>query len=370
MSMSLDLSLYGNDVVVWALALGVAVVVFVGLYAMRAAIARRVRSAARAQSAFATVGLGLFERTWLPIILVAALFAGSYFLVLPEALRRVTSLVIVLALAVQGAIWGSHVVKNLISYALSKDPAGASALNVLNIIARTAVWAVAVLLMLDNLGINVTALVAGLGISGIAVALAAQNILSDLFSSLSIVIDRPFEVGDFVIFDDYMGTVERIGLKTTRLRSLSGEQIVCSNSDLLSTRIRNYKRMAERRVLFTLGVVYGTTPDQLERIPRIIREAVEANPKTRFDRAHFKSYGDSSLDFETVYYVTDPDYNVYMDIQQAINLALYQRFEAEGVEFAFPTRTIFLHGGAIEQRSAPRRRSDRRSAAPSTERAE
>ena len=173
-----------------------------------------------------------------------------------------------------------------------------------------------------------------------------------------------------MIFDDYMGTVERIGLKTTRLRSLSGEQIVCSNSDLLSTRIRNYKRMAERRRLFTLGVVYGTTPDQLERIPRIIREAVEANPKTRFDRAHFKSYGDSSLDFETVYYVTDPDYNVYMDIQQAINLALYQRFEAEGVEFAFPTRTIFLHGGAIEQRSAPRRRSDRRSAAPSTERAE
>jgi len=200
----------------------------------------------------------------------------------------------------------------------------------------------ALLLALDNLGVNITALVAGMGIGGIAVALAAQNILGDLFASISIVLDKPFVINDFIIVGDYMGSVEHIGVKTTRIRSLSGEQIVFSNTDLLNSRVRNFKRMVERRVVFSFGVVYGTPAEKLEAIPGIVRGIIEAIDGTRFDRAHFAKYGDSSLDFEVVYFVVTGDYNVYMDIQQAINLAIYRSFEDEGLGFAFPTQTIFL----------------------------
>ncbi|HEV7226556.1 MAG TPA: mechanosensitive ion channel family protein, partial [Pirellulales bacterium] len=188
-----------------------------------------------------------------------------------------------------------------------------------------------------------SALVAGLGVGGIAIALAAQNVLGDLFASLSIVLDRPFILGDFIAVGDFSGAVEHIGLKTTRLRSLSGEQLVFSNADLLQSRIRNYKRMYERRIQFTFGVAYGTSRDQLTAIPGMIREAIAAHEKTRFDRAHFKSFGDSALIFEAVYYVLSPDYNLYMDIQQAINLTLLQGFAAAGIDFAFPTQTIYVH---------------------------
>ncbi|MDH5536172.1 MAG: mechanosensitive ion channel family protein, partial [Betaproteobacteria bacterium] len=169
-----------------------------------------------------------------------------------------------------------------------------------------------------------------------------QNILGDLFASLSIVLDKPFVVGDFVVSDGWRGNVERVGIKTTYIRSLDGEQIVISNAELLKLRIHNYKRMQERRILFGFGVVYQTAAEQLERIPQMVREIVEAQPKTRFDRAHFQKYGDSSLDFEVVYFVLDPAYGVYMDTQQAINLELFRIFAREGIEFAYPTRTLYM----------------------------
>lgn len=347
----MNVMLYGNSVTVWLLAAGVAMATFAGLYIVRGLVARRLRSALAGDDGPGVIHatLGIVGETWLPIILVAALYAGSYFLTLPAALRSLMATVIVIALLLQGAIWGSHVVRNLVALATrrrtAQDPAQATAFGMVNMVARAAIWSLALLLILDNLGINITALVAGLGIGGVAVALAAQNILGDLFSSLSILLDKPFEVGDFMVFGEHAGTVERIGLKTTRIRSLSGEQVICSNSDLLNTRIRNYKRMAERRALFTIGIVYGTPSDKVEMMPRLIREIIEAQPDARFDRAHFKSYGDFSLDFETVYFVLRPDYNLFMDVQQAINLALYRRFEEEGIEFAFPTRTIHLSPG-------------------------
>jgi small-conductance mechanosensitive channel len=176
----------------------------------------------------------------------------------------------------------------------------------------------------------------------VAVALSVQNILGDLFASLSIILDKPFVIGDFLIIDDYMGSVEYVGLKTTRVRSLSGEQLIFSNSDLLKSRIRNYGRMFERRVVFSIGVTYDTSREKLRRIPGIIREAIEAEDKTRFDRSHFMNYGDYSLQFETVYYVLSADYNSYMDIQQAIYFAIHEAFEQEGIEFAYPTQTLFV----------------------------
>jgi small-conductance mechanosensitive channel len=219
-------------------------------------------------------------------------------------------------------------------------------------VGRLVLWAVVLLLVLDNLGVDVTALVAGLGVGGIAVALAVQNILGDLFASLSIVLDKPFTIGDFLIIDDYLGSVEHIGLKTTRMRSLSGEQLVFSNTDLLKSRIKNYGRMFERRVIFDIGVTYQTPREKLQMIPDIIRSAIEAQEPVRFDRSHFRAYGDFSLSFETVYYVLKPDYNLYMDIQQAINLHIHARFEAEGIEFAYPTQTLFVEKSGARQQVA------------------
>jgi small-conductance mechanosensitive channel len=169
-----------------------------------------------------------------------------------------------------------------------------------------------------------------------------QNILGDLFASLSIIMDKPFVIGDFIVVDDYMGTVEHVGIKTTRLRSLSGEQVIFSNGDLLKSRLRNYKRMRERRALFGFGVLYQTATETLKRIPFLIQKIIEAQPMARFERAHFKGFGDSSLDFEVVYWMLDPDFNKYMDTQQAINLALMQALAAEGVSFAFPSRSLYF----------------------------
>jgi small-conductance mechanosensitive channel len=201
---------------------------------------------------------------------------------------------------------------------------------------RLTLWVVVLLLALDNLGVNVTALVAGLGIGGIAVALATQNILSDAFASLSIVLDRPFVVGDFIVVDSLMGRVEHIGLKTTRVRSPSGEEIIFANSELLKSRIRNYRGSYERRVVFSVGVTYETPHAKLARIPTNIREIIEAQEHARFERAHFAKLAESALIFEVVYYVLSSDETLFMDIQHAINLALYVRFQKDGVEFATP----------------------------------
>jgi small-conductance mechanosensitive channel len=204
-------------------------------------------------------------------------------------------------------------------------------------------WAVAILMVLGNLGVNVTSLIAGLGIGGIAIALALQNILSDLFSSFAIYLDKPFEVGDFVTIGANSGTVERIGIKTTRLRALQGEEIVISNQELTATRIQNFKKMHERRISFSFGVVYDTAAEKVRTIPDLVADIFSPlNGKARFERAHFKNLADSALEFEVVYYVPSRDFTDYMNLQQEINLALLERFEKEKISFAYPTQTIHL----------------------------
>ncbi len=208
---------------------------------------------------------------------------------------------------------------------------------------KVIVWALAIIMFLDNMGFKISAIIAGLGIGGVAIALAAQAILGDLFSYFSILFDRPFEIGDFIILDDYLGTIEHIGIKTTRIRSLGGEQVILSNTDLTSSRVRNYKRMKKRRVVFKLGVTYQTSLEQLKVMPGVIEKVIKAVKDTTFDRAHFFSYGDFSLVFEVVYYAMSRDYNIYMDIQQEINFAIKKEFEARGIEFAYPTQTLYLN---------------------------
>jgi len=224
------------------------------------------------------------------------------------------------------------------------EPAAAGTLMGLRWLLLLVAYVLILLLALQNMGVDVTSLIAGLGIGGIAVALALQNILGDLFASLTIALDKPFVVGDFIVVGSEMGTVEHVGLKTTRVRSLSGEQLVFGNADLLASRVRNYKRMSERRVVIGFGVVYATPPETLEAINAIVRSAVEAQPNVRFDRCHMFRFGASSQDFEAVYYISSPDYNAHMDTQQAVHLAIARAFREKGIEFAFPTQTLYLAG--------------------------
>jgi small-conductance mechanosensitive channel len=222
------------------------------------------------------------------------------------------------------------------------DIALEKSLQGITVVIRIIVWAGALVFFLDNLGFKVSAVIAGLGIGGVAVALAAQAILKDLFSYFCILFDHPFKVGDFIIVGDFMGIIEHIGIKSTRIRSLGGEMLVFSNSDLTDSRLRNYKLMERRRVVFKIGVVYQTPLSQLQEIPKIIKNIITGTKEAVFDRAHFFSYGDFSLIFEVVYYVLGGDYNKYMDVQQQINFAIKEEFEKRKIEFAYPTQTIYL----------------------------
>ena len=337
----------GNPLYLWAAALGallVAVLIASILLRIGKRLLRRLADHTQTRIDDALVEMIGATRLWL--ISLALAYPAAQMLTLGGALRHAIYDVTVIAFFVQFGLWAARLLHTWIANARQRardhDPAALSSFGAISFIARAALWSVVALLVLDNLGINVSALVAGLGIGGIAIGLALQNILGDLFASLSIVLDKPFAVGDFIIIDNYMGTVENIGVKTTRLRSLDGELLVFSNGDLTKSRLRNYKQMARRRVLFGFGVRYDTTAEQLEAIPGMVREIIEGLPDTKFDRAHFKAFGASSLDFEVVFWMLKPDYNLYMDAQQAINLALFRRFADNGIGFAFPSQSIYF----------------------------
>lgn len=340
----------GNSFDRWLYALCASVVIFLVLELLFVMLKRHLGSLSQKTSTVADdLIVAALESTKGFVLLVAAIWGGAQFVDLGTA-DTYLDFALLSVVVLQLAIWANRMVSAYIIFYTDtrreENPAAVSVMQGVSFLVRLLIWSIALLLVIDNLGYDVTALVAGLGISGIAVALALQNILGDLFASLSIVLDKPFVIGDFIIVGDLMGVVEKIGLKTTRVRSLSGEQLIFSNSDLLNSRVRNFKRMQERRVAFGFGVLYQTTPDQIEAIPPMIREIVESMENTRFDRAHFKGFGDSSYDFEVVYYVLSADYAIYMDIQQAINLAIVRGFDERGVEFAYPTRTLFVHNEA------------------------
>jgi small-conductance mechanosensitive channel len=355
----LEYTVLGNPLMTWLVAAGIAVAV-VGLLLVttRLVMHRLGAVATRTTNRLDDLLVEVLAhgKTWL--LLLLGVYAGAQVLSLPDALVHGLRSATIIGVLVQAGIWVglsiNFYVQGYRQRLLQKDPGGVTTLGALGLFGKIVVWVVVLLLALDNLGINVTALIAGLGVGGIAVALAVQNILGDLLASLSIVLDKPFVVGDFIVIDEHLGSVEYVGLKTTRLRSLSGEQLVFSNSDLLNSRIRNYGRMFQRRVVFAIGITYETPRDKLEAIPGILRAAVERQDDTRFDRAHFKAYGDFALQFEIVYYVLVPDYNRYMDIQQAINFYLLEQFEQQGIEFAYPTRTLWLKDAAGPDRSGNR----------------
>jgi small-conductance mechanosensitive channel len=345
-----------NDRWQWILAATIALL----LLLFTASVRRWIRSRHRALVATAHVELTevpfeVASKTSGAFLLALSLLGALSMLTLPPALWRGAKTAFTVVGFLQLGVWGSAAIQAWVAVrrksAATTDRGAIGSLGIVGFLLRLVVWSLIVLLTLDNLGINITALVAGLGIGGIAVALALQNVLGDLFASLSITLDRPFVIGDFIVVGEFMGAVEQIGIKSTRLRSLGGEQIIISNADLLGSRVRNYGRMVERRVVFTLGVTYETPREKLKAIPRLLRESIECQEDTRFDRCHFSKYGDFALEFESVYYVLSPDYTRYMDLQQAVYFDIHTAFEREQIEFAYPTQKLWLARTAAPARA-------------------
>jgi small-conductance mechanosensitive channel len=347
----------GNTLTVWLSALAVALGVYLLLTLLARWGARRLKTLAEEhpkrvpESAATWLGLtaGVFERFSLTFRVVSAVYAGSHLLSLPGIAQTVLWALFVIVVTAQAAVWVTYYIEAYLKLYMERrrgrlDADDRTTIRWVTTIAKGLVWIIAVLVICENLGVDVTALAAAAGIGGIAVALAVQNVMADFLASFSIVMDKPFVIGDFVVVNGAEGTVEAIGLKTTRIRSLSGEQIVFSNSTLLGSRLHNYGRMRERRVPFSFGVVHQTPADKLAAIPEMVREIIQKQERARFDRVHFKEYGDSSLDFEVVYFIESPDYRLYMDTKQEVNLGIFKRFEEEGIEFAYPTRTLYLEG--------------------------
>ena len=290
--------------------------------------------------------VGVLEKRGVPLLYLGAFYVGLKRLALSPLVLKLTNLGFGLVLAYLAVrLLSLMLEKALATYNRKKggpQEQSPQAMKGLMGLARLVLWSLALLILLDNIGIRISALVAGLGIGGLAVAFAAQKILGDLFSYFSIFFDRPFEIGDFVVIDNFSGTVEHIGIKSTRIRSLSGEQLIFANADLTSSRLRNYKRMANRRVVFRFGLVYDTDIDKLERVPKLVEEIVKGISGATFERAHFASFGDYSLIFEVVYNVEGSDYLQYMEIQQRINLALMKALRREGLELAYPTQRVIM----------------------------
>jgi small-conductance mechanosensitive channel len=353
-----DLTLYHNPIYNWLVAIAIAGGIYLVVRLGKAIALRRLRQLAKKTvTDWDDLILELIERIHGLFLLIMALYAGSLILKLPSSLSNFFKKGIFVIILFQFALIGSQAIRFFIEryrrQKLESHAAAVTTLSSVGFVLKILLWFVLLLVALDTYGVNVTALVAGLGISGIAVALAVQNVLGDLFASFSIVLDKPFVIGDFIIVGDFMGTVEYVGLKTTRIRSLSGEQLVFSNGDLLGSRIRNFKRMFERRVVFTIGVLYQTPYAHLTEIPKMIQKIIESQSQVRFDRAHFKEYGAYSLNFEIVYWIQNPDYNVYMDIQQAINLSIFRQFQEKGIEFAYPTQTLFVQNELSSEFNSP-----------------
>ena len=287
----------------------------------------------------------IIRRTRTLFMATLAAFAVTHVLAPPGPLRAAIDFVFTISFAIQGAIWLREVILAVVERRAeaSDDPAGfTSALGIIRVLVNVAVWALAIILILDNLGVNVTALVAGLGIGGIAIGLAAQGIFSDLFAALAILFDRPFKVGEVIQFGTQTGTVEAIGLKTVRIRLLSGEQLVVGNTQLLAQEISNLKRIESRRVVMLFGVTYQTPPEMMERLSGEVKALVEAVPDARFDRCFFTGFGASSLDFELVFHVDLPELPAMLAARHAIGIGLMRRFAELGVEFAYPTQTSFM----------------------------
>lgn len=340
---------FGNSLADWIAASLVAAAVWIGLSIVRRVILSRYQR-------YSTAGhptpvrliFYLLGNTRQFFVLALALFAGQEELTFPLKIERAVDNVVVVLLLLQIGLWTARSLKfylQIKEMERGPDRSFAGSLEIINFVAHLLIWSLLTLVALENLGINITALLAGLGVGGVAVALALQSVLGDLFASLSIALDKPFVVGDRLVIDAFAGTVERIGIKSTRMRSDTGEQIVLSNADILKSRVRNFGRAPEQRALATIRVDYSTAVDKLQAIPKLLEGIVREHENVRFERCHLTALGDSSLQFELSYFVQQPKLNPLLDLQQAVNFRIIDEFHRLGVGFAYPTQRVVVDRG-------------------------
>lgn len=338
-------TLAGNAPSAWFTA-GAIFAALTGIMAVSRYVAAKYFSAlaARTQTRLDDILLLLVRKINLVIVALVAAFLAQKALDAPEKLVQILRIAAVSSVFLQIAFWGNAVISFFVAESVQKADSGVnvSARRAIALLGRVLLWLLVFALLLENLGVKLTPLLAGIGIGGVAIALALQNILGDLFCYIAIILDKPFVAGDFLVVDNLMGIVERIGLRTTRLRSLSGELLIFANHDLVGSRVHNYKTLRERRVVMKIGVTYETPLEKLRDIPRMVRDIFAGIGEARLDRVHFAQFGDFSLVYEIVYYVLVGDYNVYMNVQQEVNLALMQQFGKEDIGFAYPTQTLYL----------------------------
>ncbi|MDP1592667.1 MAG: mechanosensitive ion channel family protein [Gallionella sp.] len=346
----LDKTIFNNSILEYLSSLATFIGGMAGVYICNKYILKKLkRWAGETATTIDDLVLKVAERSLIPVLFLGVFYASLYSLTLSEQFEqgfRTVAIILVTIILVRALLSGVNFALELYIRKSAAESGGERQLKGIRSVLNFVIWALALVFLLDNLGFKISAVVAGLGIGGIAVALAAQAVLGDFFSYFVIFFDKPFEIGDFIVVGDKMGVVEYIGIKTTRICALNGEQLVFSNTVLTNACVQNFKKMGRRRVVFHLGLVYQTTVEQLKRVPLMVKEIVEAQEDATFDRGHFTAYGASSLDFEFVYYVTGPDYNKYMDIQQAINLLIFEGFANEKIEFAYPTQTLFINPAA------------------------
>jgi small-conductance mechanosensitive channel len=343
----LDRPWYGATMTQWLVAAATLGAVYVALAVLRRVLVRRLGEiAVRTTTDWDDLAVEIVRRTRPYFLLLIAIYAATRVVPVPGAGGRVLRAISVIVVLLQAGVWGNGLIgfaaDHYIRNRAPADTGTRTTIYAVGYAGRFILWGLLVVTALQNFGIDVTALITGLGIGGIALALAVQNILGDLFAALSIVLDKPFVVGDTVQVDTISGTIEHIGLKTTRIRSVSGEQVIIGNNDLLKSRIRNYRRMELRRVVFNLDLAFDTPPEKVERIPAMVRQVIESQPLTRFDRSHLLTIAETGLRVENVYFVLDADYNKYADIQHAVNLELLRRFHGDQIEFGYSTRTLQL----------------------------
>lgn len=339
----------GNSILSIATSIGVIVIGIIAVYSFRRYVNKKFAGSAGGGSTSVLSRLVNIQNYAAPLLYAMIIYLSLVnALALSPQVRKTIYLVFVVAISFFGLRLFSRLIRDsLKTYMLSRDKEKSEDEIELSIRGITTfiniiLWSIGIIFIIDNIGFNISAIVTGLGIGGVAVALASQTIFRDLFNYFVIFFDRPFKIGDFIVMENKMGTIEKIGIKTTRIKSLSGEEIILSNTDLTNGRIHNYKNMEKRRVVLTIGVVYQTAPAQVDAIPGIIKEIVDSTRGVSFDRAHFKEFGDSGLVFEAVYYIESPDYNYYMDRQHEINLRILKRFNSLEIQFAYPTRTVYL----------------------------
>lgn len=343
----LDYHFLGNSLYSWIIALGIALGTMIAIKLFSLLVIRKIKAhSMKTVNTWDDHLIEGIERFVIPVLYISTIYFSIYYLQFTLKIRSVLHAAYLVIFTYFSLRLISGIFKKIVSSFVRKNTGGIGKMeqaNGLIIVVNILIWFIGILFLFDNLGYDITTLLAGLGIGGIAIALAAQAILGDLFSYFVIFFDRPFEIGDFIIVDDKSGTIEQIGIKTTRIRTLGGEQLICSNTDLTNSRVHNYKRLEKRRIVFQLGVTYQTSHDQLKQIPGMVKSIIASEQDVEYERGNFSGFGDSSLNFEFVYHVLSTDFDFYMDKQEKIYLEIYGLFEQLGIEFAYPTQTLFVH---------------------------